>query len=86
VLDYDARRGERVLSTVHEFLGRFVAYPSDHARLAHTLWIVHKIGKAIEDGVLKARWADQRSRWGSSSPIHIPDDATAARRGLLGEL
>jgi len=41
VLDSDARRGQRVLSKVHEFLGRFVAYPSEHARLAHTLWIVH---------------------------------------------
>jgi hypothetical protein len=41
VLDYDARRGERVLSIVHEFLGRFVAYPSENARAAHTLWIVH---------------------------------------------
>jgi Protein of unknown function (DUF3631) len=41
VLDYDARRGERVLSTVHEFLGRFVAYPSEHARVAHNLWIIH---------------------------------------------
>jgi hypothetical protein len=33
------------------------------------------IGNAIEDGVLKARWEDERFRWGSSSPIHIPDDA-----------
>jgi hypothetical protein len=40
-LNYDARRGERVLSMVHGFLGRFVAYPSEHARVAHTLWIVH---------------------------------------------
>jgi hypothetical protein len=41
MLENDARRGERVLSTVHEFLGRFVAYPSEYARLAHTLWLVH---------------------------------------------
>ena len=41
VLVNDARRGERVLSSVHEFLGRFVAYPSEHARVAHTLWIAH---------------------------------------------
>jgi hypothetical protein len=41
MLENVARRGERVLSTVQEFLGRFVAYPSEHARVAHTLWIVH---------------------------------------------
>lgn len=26
---------------VHEFLGRFVSYPSGHAHVAHTLWIAH---------------------------------------------
>lgn len=29
------------LDDVHNFLGRFVAYPSPHARIAHTLWIAH---------------------------------------------
>ena len=31
----------KLLSDVHAFLGKFVAYPSDHAQVAHTLWIVH---------------------------------------------
>lgn len=30
-----------VLNQVHAFLGRFVAYPSRHAHVAHALWIVH---------------------------------------------
>lgn len=30
-----------VLAEVHEFLHRFVAYPSEHAHVAHTLWIAH---------------------------------------------
>lgn len=29
------------LDALETFLGRFVAYPSDHARVAHTLWIAH---------------------------------------------
>lgn len=29
------------LDQVHEFLGRFVAYPSSHAHVAHSLWIAH---------------------------------------------
>lgn len=33
--------GAGVLDAVHAFLGRFVAYPSEHARVAHTLWIAH---------------------------------------------
>lgn len=30
-----------VLADVYDWLGRFVAYPSDHTRLAHALWILH---------------------------------------------
>lgn len=31
----------RTLDTVHAFLGRFVAYPSAAAHIAHTLWVAH---------------------------------------------
>ena len=41
VLAFDARQGERVIEEVYRFLGRFVSYPTDHAKVAHTLWIVH---------------------------------------------
>ena len=37
----DARQGELTLKAVYEFLGRFVVYPSEHARVAHVLWIAH---------------------------------------------
>jgi len=30
-----------VLDDVHRFLGRFVAYPSEHAAVAHSLWVAH---------------------------------------------
>jgi phage/plasmid primase-like uncharacterized protein len=30
-----------ILDDIYTFLGRFVAYPSEHARVAHTLWIAH---------------------------------------------
>ena len=33
--------GAALLNSVHAFLGRFVAYPSDDANVAHTLWIAH---------------------------------------------
>lgn len=33
--------GVDVLSDVEDFLGRFVVYPSVHARVAHVLWIAH---------------------------------------------
>ena len=33
--------GVAILDAVHAFLKRFVAYPSEHSHVAHTLWIVH---------------------------------------------
>jgi len=39
--DTDAARGQMVLRKVYDFLGRFVAYPSEHARVAHALWVLH---------------------------------------------
>lgn len=35
------RQDRRVLGLAYDFLGRFVSYPSEHAHVAHTLWIVH---------------------------------------------
>ena len=37
----DGRHGSRFLAEVHHFLGRFIAYPSPEAHVAHTLWIAH---------------------------------------------
>ena len=34
-------RGSQVLTDVEAYLRRFVAYPSDHACIAHVLWIAH---------------------------------------------
>jgi hypothetical protein len=31
----------KLLGEVHAFLGRFIAYPSEHAQVAHTLWVAH---------------------------------------------
>jgi hypothetical protein len=39
--EHPALSDHEALDDVHAFLGRFVAYPSPHAHVAHTLWIVH---------------------------------------------
>jgi hypothetical protein len=33
--------GDELLSVMYSFTGRFIAYPSDHAHIAHVLWIAH---------------------------------------------
>ena len=33
-----------------------------------------QIGNAVQDGKLAAQWADERSLWGATAPISVPDD------------
>lgn len=41
-LDNDIQERDRdVLGAVYKFIGKFVRYPSEHAQVAHALWIVH---------------------------------------------
>lgn len=40
-LAVERETGAGVLNRVEAFLARFVAHPSEHARIAHALWIVH---------------------------------------------
>ena len=37
----EAIKASMVLDQVHAYLARFVAYPSEEAHIAHTLWIAH---------------------------------------------
>lgn len=37
----EPEQGAKILHDVSRFLERFVCYPSEHARIAHTLWIAH---------------------------------------------
>ncbi len=36
-----SEKSRQLLDAVHAFVARFVAYPSEHAHVAHTLWIAH---------------------------------------------
>jgi hypothetical protein len=58
--------GAVLCNEVHEFLGRFVAYPSEHAKCAHALWDIPcpwhgGMGVNAETGIPLARagkWQD----------------------------
>jgi hypothetical protein len=39
--DEDHPDGAELCTAVHSFTARFVAYPTEHAHVAHTLWILH---------------------------------------------
>jgi hypothetical protein len=38
---WDAPEGAELLNDLYTYLGRFISYPSDDARVAHTLWCAH---------------------------------------------
>ena len=35
------KEGAAILNDVRSFLSRFIAYPSEHAKTAHVLWVAH---------------------------------------------
>jgi hypothetical protein len=41
VADPQGEAGSALLDAVEAFLGRYIAYPSEHARVAHALWVAH---------------------------------------------
>lgn len=41
IADLAGMGGSAVLDAVDGFLARFIAYPNEHARQAHTLWLAH---------------------------------------------
>jgi hypothetical protein len=41
VLRINARQGEEMARRVHDFLGRFVAFPTKEAHVAVSLWVIH---------------------------------------------
>ncbi len=64
-----------VLDEVYMYLGRFVAYPSDHARVAHCLWIAHThLMDAWEStprlpSFLQNQDLEKLVRWNSRKPV-----------------
>jgi hypothetical protein len=41
IVSLDVADGDGLLNDVHSFLERFIQYPCEHSRIAHTLWIAH---------------------------------------------
>jgi len=81
-LESDARAGERVLARLYEFLGRFVSYPSEHARAAHALWCVHahlmdKWESTPRLAFLSAEPASGKTRALEITELLVPNPVTA---------
>lgn len=73
VLAFDEKQGERVLQAVYEFLGRFVSYPSEHARVAHALWIVHTHMMALWDSTPRLAFLSAEPASGKTRALEVTE-------------
>jgi hypothetical protein len=63
--------GEAVLNGVHDFLGRFVAYPTFNCHIAHTLWIAHTHLMAVWDSTPRIAFLSPEPGSGKSRALEV---------------
>lgn len=71
--DQDALQGQKVLNQVYAFLGRFVSYPSDEARVAHTAWIVHAHAMHLWESTPRIAFLSPEPGSGKSRALEVTD-------------
>jgi hypothetical protein len=69
----DAPRGALMLQAVHEFLGRFVSYPSAHAQTAHALWCVHAHLMHLWDSTPRIAFLSPEPASGKSRALEVTE-------------
>src|SRR5215218_1234192 len=73
IVEYDARQGERMISDLMSFLRRFVSYPSDHAHIAHALWIIHAHMMARWDSTPRLAFLSAEPASGKTRALEITE-------------
>jgi hypothetical protein len=73
VLALDAQQGQRVVRAVYNFLGRFVSYPSDHARVAHALWVLHTHMMQVWDSTPRLAFLSAEPASGKTRALEITE-------------
>jgi hypothetical protein len=83
VLSFDARHGGRMIQAVYVFLGRFVCYPSEHAHVAHALWIAHTHLMDSWDSTPRLAFLSAEPASGKTRALEITVCRRSARRYWL---
>lgn len=65
--------GAELVDAVHAFLGRFVAYPSEDARIAHSLWIAHTHAMHAWESTPRIAFLSPEPASGKSRAIEITE-------------
>jgi Protein of unknown function (DUF3631) len=71
--NHDANQGQRILDQVYNFLGRFVSYPSEEARVAHAAWIVHAHGMHLWESTPRIAFLSPEAGSGKSRALEVTD-------------
>jgi 5S rRNA maturation endonuclease (ribonuclease M5) len=69
----EALDGATVLETVRSFLTRFVAYPSEHAAVAHTLWIAHTHMMDVWDSTPRLHFSSPERGSGKTRALEVTE-------------
>ena len=62
-----------MMDRVHEFIGRFVAYPSEHAHNAHALWCVHAHLMHLWDTIPRIAFLSPEPASGKSRALEVTE-------------
>jgi hypothetical protein len=73
VIENDASDGDRIAAAVYDFLGRFVSYPSEHAHLAHALWIMHTHLMHVWDSTPRIAFLSPEPASGKSRALEVTE-------------
>jgi hypothetical protein len=65
--------GLSILNDIHNFVGRFVAYPSEHAHVAHTLWLAHTHNMDVWDSTPRLAAISPEPECGKSRVLEISE-------------
>ena len=65
--------GLSILNDIHNFIGRFVAYPSEHAHVAHTLWLAHTHNMDVWDSTPRLAAISPEPECGKSRVLEISE-------------
>jgi hypothetical protein len=65
--------GDAALSAVYDFIGRFVAYPSEHAHVAHALWIAHTHAMDAWDSTPRIAFLSPEPGSGKSRALEVTE-------------
>jgi hypothetical protein len=71
--DQPREGGAALLDDVCKFLGRFVAYPSEHAKVAHALWVFHAHGMAAWESTPRLAFLSPEPASGKTRALELTE-------------